>query len=168
MVVRLGLAIVLLVSGCSASGSPSPVEPDGEYLAYPERIDLVVACVREQGFNAASYEGYGVRIEAASDAQVEAASRVEGECWEEVDERYPAPPPLSHEEQYYYMLDVAECLRELGYDIPEAPSLDAYIDQISPSNTTGNFWDPYYILSRRGVNTYEIEREKCPPSPWAR
>lgn len=170
MVRYLSLGVVFLVvfSACSAETSPSPVQPDGEYLSYPERIDLVVACIRDRGFEASSARGFGVRVEYAGEDQAEIATRVEGECWEEVEQRYPLPPPLSHEDRYYYLLDVANCLRDLGYDIPEAPSLEAYVDQMSAEEPSIDLWDPYRILSMRGVDTYAIQREECPPEVWAR
>jgi hypothetical protein len=96
------------------------------------------------------------------------AVRVEGECWEEVEQRYPPPPPLSHEEQYNYYVEVAECLRDLGYDIPKAPSLESYVDQKSAEEPSIDLWDPYRILFMRGVDTYAIQRDKCPPEVWAR
>lgn len=164
----LGVVILVMLGACSAQSSPTPVQPDGEYLSYPERIDLVVACVEEQGFEASSARGFGVRVEYAGEEQGEVATRVEGECFEEIEQRFPLPPPLSHEEQYHYMLDVAQCLRDLGYDIPQAPSLEAYVDQRSAEEPSIDLWDPYFILSGRGVDTYAIQRESCPPEPWAR
>jgi len=164
----LGVVFLVMLGACSVESTPTPVQADGEYLAYPERIDLVVACVEERGFEASSYRGFGVRIEYAGKEQEEIATRAEGECWEEVEQRFPAPPPLSHEERYYYMLDVAECLRDLGYDIPEAPSLEAYVDQMSADRPSIDLWDPYSILMGRGVDTYAIQREQCPPEIWAR
>lgn len=166
LLATIGFAILL--TACSGNSSSTPVETAPDYLTYPERIDLVVACVEERGFEASSARGFGVRIEYAGEEQGEVATRVEGECWEDVDERFPAPPPLSHEERYYYMLDVAECLRNLGYDIPEAPSLEAYVDQMSAEQPSIDLWDPYFILFRQGVDTYAIQREQCPPEIWAR
>lgn len=164
----LGIAVVMLLSGCSAGSAPTTSQASGEYLSYPERIDLVVACVEERGFEASSVGGFGVRVDYAGEEQAEAAAKAEGECWEEVEQRFPAPPPLSHEERYYYMLDVAKCLRDLGYDIPEAPSLDAYVDEMSAQVPSIDLWDPYRSLSDQGVDTYEIQREHCPPEIWAR
>lgn len=164
-VLALGIAVL---GGCSADGAPSPSETAGDYLSYQERIDLVVACVREQGFEASSYEGFGVMVEYEGAEQEEIATKIEGKCWEEVDQRFPAPPPLSLEDQYAYMLEVADCLRDLGHDIPEAPSLDTYVEQMSGAAPPDDLWDPYYILSRRGVDTMALQREVCPPAPWAR
>lgn len=160
----LSIAAVGVLAACSGENSPTPVRADTEYLAFVERIDLVVACVEEHGFEASSYEGFGVMIDAASEQQLDVASRIEGECWEEVEQRFPAPPPLSIEETYYYMLDVADCLRDLGYDIPEAPSVETYVDQ---SAAQSDMWDPYTHLGLRGADTWELQRV-CPPAPWAR
>lgn len=172
---QLALTAVVALAGCTTGSlaTPSdapdsaPAAPEGAGLSYPERVDLVVACVEERGFQASSYEGFGVTIEAAGDAQLDAASEVEGDCWDVVDARYPPPPPMSTEDNYYYMVDVAECLRELGYDIPEAPTVEAYVDQMS-ANTVAGFWDPYATLSRQGVDIWQLQREDCPPYPWAR
>lgn len=159
------IAVAVFLGACSTQSSLTPSQRDEEYLAFVERIELVVACVEEHGFEASSYEGFGVQVVYAGEEQEELVSRIEGECWEEVEQRFPAPPPLSLEETYYYLLDVADCLRGLGYDIPEAPSLDAYLDQAAAQTRT---WDPYGHLSQRGVDTYALQREGCPPAPWAR
>ena len=162
------ILVALLMASCSAESTAPPSEASAEYLSYPERIDLVVVCVREKGFEATSYEGFGISIEAAGDAQLDAAGLAEGECWEDVEERFPAPPPLSEEEQYYYMLEVAECLRDLGHDVPDAPSIEAYVDQAFGDDPPDELWDPYSTLSRRGVDIWQLQREACPPYPWAR
>lgn len=163
-----GIATVVLLGACSTESSPTPVPSDGEYLAYVERIELVVACVQGRGFEASSTTGFSVRVGAAGEDQLRLAEQAEGECWEEVEHRFPAPPPLSLEEQYPYMLDVAECLRDLGHAIPDAPSLDTYLDQIAGDTAPTDFWDPYFMLAQRGVDIWAIQRESCPPYPWMR
>jgi tRNA pseudouridine-54 N-methylase len=168
---RRALALVplaALLSACAASGAPSPTASSGDYIAYSERIDLVVACVRDHGFEASSYEGVAVYVEYEGPEQEEVATRIEGECWEEVEQRFPAPPELSLEAQYAYLVDVAQCLRDLGHDIPEAPSLETYTEQMTASAPPSDLWDPYYTLSQRGVDIYEIQAESCPPNPWQR
>ena len=165
---QLIIGLLLVLSACSASPSSTPVQSAEAALTYPERVELVVACVNEHGFEASSAGGFGVSVKAAGDTQLDAAGVIEGECWEEVDARYPPPPPLSLEEQYYYMLDVAECLRGMGYDVPHAPTVDAYIDAMSADTPPVRFWDPYFTLSRQGVDIYKLQREDCPPYPWAR
>lgn len=168
------VAVVVLLTACSAAVAPTPARqdsgahPDDEALTYPERIELVVACLSSNGFEASSYEGFGIRIDAASDEQLAVAQRIEGECWEEVNARFPAPPPLSVEDQYDYMIEVANCLRELGYTIPEAPTRETYVDSRSADRPPSEFWDPYAILARQGVDTWALQRESCPPYPWAR
>ncbi len=147
--------------------SPTSATPAADYLSYSERVDLVVACIREDGFEAANYQGFGVYVEHGP-GQEDVATRVEGQCWEEVEARFPAPPPLTLEEHYFYMLDVAACLRDLGFDIPDAPTLETYVDQAESQTVSEDFWDPYAYLSRRGVDTYALQRESCPPAPWAR
>lgn len=162
------MIVALLMAACSGGSGPTPSEADTAYLSYPERIDLVVACVREHGFEATSYEGFAVSIEAAGNAQLDAASLVEVECWEDVEARFPAPPPLSQEEQYSYMLQISDCLRDLGYEVPQAPSVDAYVEQAFGEDAPDELWDPYSTLSRQGANIWELQRESCPPYPWAR
>jgi hypothetical protein len=162
-IASIGVGLILTACATESSATPSGSEPD--YLAYAERIELVVACVEEHGFEASSYQGFGVQVEYSGADQGELASRVEGECWEEVAQRFPEPPPLSLEATYHYLLDVADCLRGLGHEVADAPSLDAYLDQAAAQQPT---WDPYAILAERGVDTWEIQREVCPPAPWAR
>lgn len=159
------IAVAVVLGACSTQSSPTPSQRDQDYLAYAERIEMVVACVEEQGFEASSFEGFGVQVYFSGEDQEEVATRIEGGCWDEVEQRFPSPPSLSLEETYYYLLDVADCLRELGHDIPEAPSLDVYLDQAVAQTET---WDPYGYLAQRGVDTYELQRDSCPPAPWYR
>jgi len=163
-----------MLVACAAQPSPIPRPTDGEFLSYAERIELVVACVRSHGFDASSQDGFGVFVEHGI-GQEERASRVEGQCWEEVEDRFPAPPALSREERYFYYLEVADCLRGIGYDIPDAPSLESYLDQPEsfPSDAAIEdilevYWDPYLILALRGVDTFKLQSGECPPAPWAR
>lgn len=154
-----------LLGACSGQSSPTPGQSAQNYLTYAERIERIVACLREQGIDAASYEGFGVRINAAGEEQLERASRAEGECWDTVEEKFPAPPPLTTEEHYHYMVDVARCLRKLGHEVSQPPSLDVYLDQAA---TQSDMWDPYAEVGSRGEDIYQIQREDCPPAPWAR
>ncbi|MEX2624336.1 MAG: hypothetical protein WD651_11465 [Acidimicrobiia bacterium] len=158
-------ATALVVAGCSdgAETSQTPTE-EGEFLAYADRIDLVVECVKARGFDASSYEGFGVLTHAAGEAALELAEVAEGECWEEVEARYPAPPPLSVEDQYLYMLEVADCLEALGFDVPEPPTVDQYVDSAASQS---DMWDPYRVVDN-GELFYEIQREECPPYPHFR
>ncbi len=165
--VALIVASLMLVA-CAEAPTSTPTSTVIQTLTYPERVELVVACIEEQGFVATSYEGFGISVEYSSEERGELASQVEGQCWQQIDERFPPPPPLSPEERYKYMLDVAECLRELGHAVPEAPTLDAYVDQMSADPPPVDLWDPYAIVARRGVNTWEIQRDACLPYPWAR
>lgn len=141
LVVAVGLVVSLGACGGTA-GDSEPRQHRGEYLPYADRIDMVVERLGERGFEASSYEGFGVAI--LDDAQAELAQRAEGECWDEVEELFPSPPPLSLEEGYYYKLDIAECLRDLGYDIPPAPTLETYLDQAAAQS---DLWDPYSVVA---------------------
>jgi hypothetical protein len=163
LVVAVGLVVALGACGGTA-GDSGTRRHTGDYLPYADRIDLVVECLGERGFEASSYEGFGVAI--PDDAQAELAQRAEGECWDEVEELFPSPTPLSLEEGYYYKLDIAECLRDLGYDIPPAPTLETYLDQAAAQS---DLWDPYSVVAqRRDVDLWELQRDSCPPDWWAR
>lgn len=167
---RLSASVVasLMLVACTDAPTSTPANSSVQALTYPERVELVVACIEEHGFDASSYEGFGIRVESSSEEQGELATQIEGDCWEETDERYPPPPPLLPEERYTYMVEVAECLRELGHDVPDAPTVDAYVDQASADPPSVELWDPYAILARRGLDTWAIQRDACPPYPWAR
>lgn len=170
MRLKLGLLAIAcsLLAACAGRTTATPIASSAPALTYPERVELVVACIEEHGFNASSYEGFGIRIDYSGEEQEELATKVEGDCWEQIDRRVPPPPPLSLESRYEYMVEVADCLRGLGHDVPDAPTLDAYVDQASADPPPADLWDPYAIVGRRGVDIWAIQRDECPPYPWAR
>lgn len=63
------------------------------------------------------------------------------------------------------MIEVADCLRSLGHQVSQPPSLDVYLDQAASQS---DMWDPYAEVGSRGEDIYAIQREACPPAPWAR
>lgn len=63
-------------------------------------------------------------------------------CWSGVDDRYPSPPSMSDRGGYEALLEAADCLRELGVVIPQAPSFDTWRDhEVSPQK-----WDPFSFI----------------------
>jgi len=65
------------------------------------------------------------------------------------------------ERQYQQVLELAECLRQQGYDIPQAPSEETWID----SWPTGP-WSPYNALAlptgQAGQDEWDRLNVACP------
>lgn len=143
----------------SAVGNPSTTGYFGETLSMSDRIILVVECMEDQGIPAELVPPDGIRHLVPPDqlAQSEAAAE---QCLAEVDQRYPRTPPPTKEEEYNAQNEVAECLRENGYEIPPAPTLETWIDSFSdPSQDP---WLPYAFLPRLGREAWAEVSKLCP------
>ncbi len=112
-------------------------------------------CLQARGFNAKVYEGVGVMLPAE---QLEAAEEAGGQCWQEVDARFPGAPELSKEQEYYLHLETAECLRAQGYDIPEAPTLETWLETYEDPDGP---WLPYLYVPQ-DPDTFWALVEICP------
>lgn len=71
------------------------------------------------------------------------------------------------EEYFDALLEVAECVRELGYQVADPPSRQAAVEALQ-QNVIDLGWDPYEdVTLNAGSNdkTDEVYRE-CPQPPW--
>lgn len=178
----LFVVVSALLGSCSSS---SEIGPSGSMpqsvldarAAATEREDTLVesierirACMEESGFHVEieideEFGGMGITGNPGSD-QAAAYHQALGECEARVfpslsvgNGEAPSEAYLSALFDYYTAL--SECLEQLGYDIPESPSRDTFIEMSPP-------WSPYDGLEP-GREVPESEwrslNAACPQSP---
>jgi len=170
-------AISLLVaSGCSA-GEPEPAAT--ETLSYAQRMEVwtenTASCLRDRGWDATS-NIMSVRVHGVPPGQEDAYRADYQDCWgrygEASDPEYGVTVTPEAASSYFAALQTgSECLRELGFNVPDAPSEQSFVNAIV---NTGNllYWDPFEVTwdenqrNALGVEINEI-REQCPqPNLW--
>lgn len=166
---------VVLVLALALVGCASPAADSSELVAgltpeeaqYIEQANQAVErtgqCLIDRGWNVEiAPDGWGVTDldatqKSAYDADV-------ADCQAETGMASMAPLPDSPERShrlYEYEADLAECLRDEGFDVPETPSEQVFVDRYK----TDNPWFAYATLDPGEVGPErwaEIEAT-CPP-----
>lgn len=124
-----------------------------------ERVRMVADCIREQGFGAEA-QGIALIVDAGSSDQVAASERAEAECWDAVEAQYPPAPESSPAQRYGLLLEQAECLEGLGYQIPDPPGQDAWIE--ANARNDDDLWSPVGALGGLGREAIERIQTRCP------
>ncbi len=164
--VWLVTALSVAVSACGGSGDQ--VVPDtvsspelAKYVAARQaEVDrVIVECLRRFGVAAEVAEG-GVEVFGAVDqgrleALLEACEHEAIEVG--VLEPEPTDPEAFYRELYAFYLTVKECLEGEGYQVPEPPSLEAFVE------SAGSVWYPYDLVP---VSRQEKLKETRCPDTW--
>ena len=149
------LGLVLIATACAAGveaePTTNPVSTPTTWYSMAEKAELIVACIRERGFRAEVSEGIGIHL--YYDGQEEAANQAHAECSDDVDARYPDPPPLSDREYYDALLASAECLEAEGVTVSEPPTFATWVD-------SGRMWSPFLDIGL-DEDFWALHR-KCP------
>lgn len=142
-----------------------PIYGYGDFSAYgydqvpwDEVTALELACLRDHGVSVAPVGATGIRhtgpieqaplFEAYSDA-CHAGLNVPDES---------TLTSAGIETVYDFWLDQAECLRELGYAVPDAPSRETFVENYPEVD-----WVPYRWVP---IDELAEAEESCPQSPW--
>ncbi len=151
--------VALVLFACAKGGSGVPGGDGVEVADVPvdlferaERIrawgEAMVECMADAGFEL-RFDGVVSFIVDDPGPQVGEFDTAMDRCEQTVGAAHPLPRRLTREEAYQAKLEVAECLRRQGYDIPQAPSLEAFLESWEQGP-----WDPYRYVS-------------VPPQRWA-
>ena len=130
-------------------------ETDYEYYSVEERTLAHAVCLEDLGFfvtvrgNALLYTDPGGQMAAYNEASTT--------CSEEIDARYPEAPPPTPQEEYDHNIQMAECLRSEGYDIPQAPTYETWLD----TRLNENSWYPYTYINV-AIEEWDRLNRVCP------
>ncbi len=144
-----------------------PVEGFGDFsdtdyflVDWQQVNAATVTCVRHFGFPLKLHaDGLGADWSQIPPEQNQLAQAVYWACYAGL--AVPNPVPFNDEqwaEIYAYELALADCLRARGYAVPEAPSLDRFVE------TEGRIWGVYIQITAYGPEWDELVRA-CPPAP---
>lgn len=124
--------------------------------------ELTVQCANDQGIAARLIPpGDGISLSDVPTGQHLNARSVLNACRAGLQLPPPEPPTRETiEAEYAHQLEVAECLRGEGYAIPEASSLDAFIEGYA----TGEIWLPYNYVQTVSPTEWERLQVACPQS----
>lgn len=169
--------IVLMTSSCT--GSPAPDEAssqtgqpstssDGATLSPDQEYgQLVAQCLRDKGwpveFNPRDRSTSVDYPAAQEEAYLADRAECDAQFSDRLEEPLTSPEDPRWQEQYEFHLNSAECLRQEGYSIPEAPSFEVYVEQYLAG--AENAWLPYGFVPAMDEAALLALQEKCPPTP---
>lgn len=165
----LGVVIstVLFLGACgtpddseiSTATAPTAKTYDEYDLLQADWSSRYVQCVREAGGEARIV---GESIDRPLVPGREERGGLDAVCLDQVGEP-PLTPPLSESflaGLYELLSDQADCLRAEGYDVPEAPSRQEWVESYS-----GESWNPLGAVHASGRDVHEAARSCPQPSP---
>lgn len=141
----LALMTVVAVAGCMAdngeSGQTSAPEPGTGPTAMAGPTDMV-DCLADKGWETEDNLDGSYRA-AVPTEQIDKFNAAERECVEELGLDQPWSLNEAQAEAYFdALLEAAECVREMGYEVADPPSRQAAIEEIMvPPIDLG--WNPY-------------------------
>lgn len=160
------LASLALLAGCTVVDSSQPSladPPPSAGLSQGERAQAQVDCLAQNGIAASVVRVgggfWGVRYDVPPE-QVEHADQLLDECSVKVEMSDTAP---TSEDEYEYMVWLVECLRFEGWEVPDPPTFDAWLE--GPKNPDGGVWWPYDVVT--GIDHVEFDEltSQCPQVP---
>lgn len=150
-VISLVLVGTLLVSGCAGStaGFEAP-RPTSQQHA----ILLAKSCMSERGWEVEIIDG--ATAAEVPDAQMDSYVQAVSECSEILG--FTTPRELTDDDlglAFEAQVANRSCLIELGYDLPKAPTLQAYVD-------SNGAWTPYSDLPDLDPDAFASVERECP------
>lgn len=141
-----------LVAGCTGTG-PTPAEPDS--AANPS--EAIATCLREKGWDVTVHPDNSISSEYPEEQDDQFMSDYEN-CSDQVHPDQPRPPMTEAQAEAYFdaLLDVADCVRGLGYRVAEPPSRQAAVEALQ-QEIIDLGWDPYESAVLGGGTEEEID-----------
>lgn len=161
------LTTLAAIAGCGSAETRGAPAPGAETTTTTDRFApqrAVASCLRESGWavdfseSDGSYEVAGVPEAQASQLQADELACGEEFLPEAVGVSEVTPEQWT--QMYAAELEVAECLRGEGYDVPEAPTEQAFVD--SYVSGTGEPWSPYASVPALGDSEWNRLNTACP------
>jgi len=149
-------------SESSATRVPAlPDEPENRSLE--EQVRDLVRCLNDRGWETEILPGSNTYRTVVPPEQMDRYNADIEECQAEigVDMSPPQVTPQEASKLYDILLEVADCVRGLGYHVPEAPSRQSFVDDLVSYPVPS--WHPYDPVYESGgsAGIQRVEAE-CP------
>ena len=159
LVLRAGLLMAVatpaLLTGCAGE---EPREPTSHATSAEDATNRQSACLRDRGWEVSITDDGAISISSSSvsEEQLDLYRKDAEECGEGL---LPDPAAFTDEqwsEMYTAVTNSADCLAKQGYEAPDRPTLQAFIDM-------DGGWSPY-----SEIDTYDFERleDLCPQAEY--
>jgi hypothetical protein len=146
--------------------SPPPVAT-GEQVASDaaeQRPAEMVRCMTDKGWHVEVRDGGWGDVDGVPEAQVDQWDADADACRTELghDTGPPVITPEEAGEMYDLLVEVAECVRDLGYHVPEPPSRQSFVEDLVEYPIPS--WHPYDVVYDRASGAGDIRRVEaaCP------
>jgi hypothetical protein len=133
------------------------------FVSVDDWPHIVSECITSAGFPVRISQGGVVLDGDVPDEQADALNLAWYTCQAAypVDQRTQEPlPRVRAEKQYDHLVDnVAPCVRAEGFDVPQAPSLESWLDAYY---TDGAAWDPFTVVGEVAPEKLDAIYTSCP------
>lgn len=134
------IALTLLISGCSAAGPESdPTASGASDLSYEDRQQQLAQCLRDSGYPDVEIQpdgGIGIGLPKEQTAPFAEASEA---CSEQLGFNNLEVTDDDLDAMYAAGVEGAKCLKDEGFSVSDAPSLETYKDSDSEDR-----WNPWF------------------------
>jgi hypothetical protein len=165
-VILVALLSVAVLAGCAPDASTGAGERPDSFTDNP--WDDVVTCLEEAGYPGFIADSGGITAPPGSsddEEQFKLLLAAEAQCADEAG-FYSGPIPDDELPRLYALeLEEIECLQGLGYETPEPPSLQTYIDDYSSGTPWEAAFELYFSLplSDQTEDALNHINTVCPP-----
>lgn len=162
---RAGVAGIVVISAALAAcaAEPTPPEPDVTIAPAEDYGVNVQRCMTEFGWKVEVEWDGGVSSEVTPRDQMEKYTADLQKCHKRFGyDRLPEPPTYEEAARLYdAYLEVADCVRELGFYVPDPPSRNDYAERLASGGIAP--WHPYPAPTG-DVSIEDVRRmnEECP------
>lgn len=155
--------VVCVLAGCSGSQQEEASDQATSYPPVREAVELLAECMQERGWDVEVLGDGRLSSEWPSE-QADQAESDYASCEREAGLDKPRPPRSKGDAEAYFdaLLEAAECVRSLGYDVEEPPSREFAVEELQ-NEVTDLGWDPYTAVDNISMETIEEVYAACPP-----
>lgn len=156
-----GAAVVTVALASCTSPQAEPTETASDVASADANM---VRCMTDKGWEVQlDNDGWSTTVGVPVE-QLEQFDSDMDDCRATFGLDQPPPPPTQQEaEEAYDLLTgaVSDCVRELGYTVPEPPSKRAYVENLTSGGLAD--WHPYYVPeAEESFAVYQEVRAECP------
>lgn len=151
-----GTSLIMVVTALVAACSGSESDPAPPPLATDQPAEAIAACLRERGWEVTAHPDNSVSANYPRE-QEERYLEDQADCSSQV--QPDAVPPMTEPQAEKYfdgLLEAADCVRDLGFQVAEPPSRQAAVEALQqPVIDLG--WDPYEDAVRGAGSQEELD-----------